>query len=112
MKMRPISAGQSHAGTNEGWAVITTLIGGFVIWGGIGWLLDRWLGTTFLVAVGLIIGMGLGIYAVVARFGPSQPTPAETSATSRAAAGSGAVPSSITSEGQPPANTRRETECP
>jgi F0F1-type ATP synthase assembly protein I len=48
---------------------MTTLIGGFAVWGGIGWLLDRWLETRFLTPVGLIVGMALGIYAVVARFG-------------------------------------------
>ena len=49
--------------------MLTTLIGGFVVWGGIGWLLDRWLGTAFLTPIGLILGMALGIYAVVAKYG-------------------------------------------
>lgn len=109
MKMRP-NAGQSHGGANEGWAVITTLIGGFAVWGGIGWLLDRWLGTSFLVAVGLIIGMALGIYAVVARFG----APAAPSEPAVKAPQSQAPPTQapqVPSDGQPPADTRRETEC-
>ncbi|WP_205843628.1 AtpZ/AtpI family protein [Nakamurella deserti] len=48
---------------------MTTLIGGFAVWGGIGWLLDLWLGTRLFTPIGLIVGMALGIYAVVARFG-------------------------------------------
>lgn len=48
---------------------MTTLIGGFAVWGGIGWLLDRWLDTRLLTPIGLIVGMALGVYAVVARFG-------------------------------------------
>lgn len=111
MKMRPTS-GQPSAGANEGWAVITTLMGGFAVWGGIGWLLDRWLGTSFLVAIGLIIGMGLGIYAVVARFGPPPSNPADKPAIPRTATTGASAPSSTTTQGQPPASTRRETECP
>jgi ATP synthase protein I len=33
-----------------------------------GWALDRWLGTSFLVAIGILVGAGLGIYMTYARF--------------------------------------------
>jgi F0F1-type ATP synthase assembly protein I len=36
-------------------------------YGVIGWLLDRWLGTTFLVAVGILVGAGLGLYMTISR---------------------------------------------
>lgn len=101
MKTRA-KADSTPSGADEGWAVLTTLIGGFVVWGGIGWLLDRLLGTHFLTPVGLIVGMALGIYAVVAKYG----RPLEVPATARAR------PTRPTSPGQPPASTRRETECP
>jgi F0F1-type ATP synthase assembly protein I len=94
MKIRPTPS-SDHSGANEGWAVISTLIGGFVLWGGIGWLLDHWWGTRFATPVGLIIGMVLGIYAVVARAG--HPAPAVTRPTDP-------------QPGPPPASTRRETE--
>jgi hypothetical protein len=38
-------------------------------WGGIGWLLDRWLGTRFLVAVGIIVGMAGAFYLIIKRHG-------------------------------------------
>jgi F0F1-type ATP synthase assembly protein I len=60
---------QRTEGADIGWSVMTTLLGGFAVWGGIGWLLDRWLETRLLTPIGLIVGMALGIYAVVARFG-------------------------------------------
>ncbi len=83
---------------------MTTLIGGFVVWGGIGWLLDRWLNTHFLTPVGLIVGMALGIYAVVARYGrPPQGATPKTPPRS---------PAAEPTPGPPPASTRRETECP
>ena len=96
MKTRLVPRAPSK-GADEGWAVMTTLLGGFLVWGGIGLLLDRWLGTKFLTPVGLIVGMVLGIYAVVARFGLfSGPVERPTDPVN----------------GPPPASTRRETECP
>ena len=63
-KVRPASKG-----ADEGWAVLSTLISGFVIFGGIGWLLDQWWGTRLMTPIGLVVGMALGIYAVVMQFG-------------------------------------------
>jgi F0F1-type ATP synthase assembly protein I len=40
-----------------------------LFYGGLGWALDRWLGTSFLVVVGILSGAGLGIYMTFARFG-------------------------------------------
>ena len=38
------------------------------VWGGIGWLLDRWLHTTpWLMAGGILLGFALGIYLVYLR---------------------------------------------
>ena len=71
-----------------GSTVLAHLITGPVLFGGLGWLLDRWLGITVFVAVGIILGMGLSLYAIWLRYGTSQaPTtdhPAEGS--TRAAA--------------------------
>ena len=38
------------------------------MYGFLGWLADQWLGTSFLVAVGILVGAGLGIYMTFARF--------------------------------------------
>ena len=51
------------------WSILGYLISGQIVWGGIGWLLDRWLGTSFLVLIGLLLGMGSSIYLVWLRFG-------------------------------------------
>jgi F0F1-type ATP synthase assembly protein I len=58
-------------GANDGWSVVGYLIAGFAVWGGVGWLFDRWLGTQFLMPVGLIVGMASAIYLIVKRFGSS-----------------------------------------
>ncbi|HYN73744.1 MAG TPA: AtpZ/AtpI family protein [Nakamurella sp.] len=62
---------------------MTTLIGGFLVWGGVGWLLDHWWGTRLMTPIGLILGMALGIYAVIAKVGT--PNAAEMSPALRAA---------------------------
>ena len=61
---------------------MSTLIAGFAVWGGIGWLLDQWWGTRLMTPIGLIVGMALGIYAVVARHG--RPAPVRSHAWGRA----------------------------
>ena len=51
------------------WSIIGTLVAGVLAWGGIGWLLDRWLGTSYLVAVGIIVGMAGAFYLIMKRYG-------------------------------------------
>ena len=38
------------------------------VYGLIGWALDGWLGTSFLVVVGILTGAGLGIFMTWKRF--------------------------------------------
>lgn len=57
------------APTPDPWAAVSYLISGVGIYGGAGWLLDRWLGTTFFVMLGLLLGAALGVYVVYVRFG-------------------------------------------
>ena len=56
-------------GADVVWSIIGTLIAGVLAWGGIGWLLDRWLGTRYLVAVGIIVGMAGAFYLIMKRYG-------------------------------------------
>ena len=41
------------------------LVAGVLFYGMVGWLLDQWLGTRFLVAVGVLLGGGLGTYMMI-----------------------------------------------
>ncbi len=56
-------------GADVVWSIIGTLIAGVLAWGGIGWLLDRWLGTRYLVAVGILVGMAGAMYLIIRRHG-------------------------------------------
>lgn len=53
-----------------GWLAISYLIGGMLVWGGIGWLVDHWLGTGGIaMGIGAVIGGAAGIYLIVRRLG-------------------------------------------
>ncbi|CAM3359347.1 AtpZ/AtpI family protein [Stackebrandtia soli] len=59
------------SGADQGWAVISYLLAGMILWGGAGWLLDEWLGIpkhlgTFF---GSVLGAAAGLYLVVKKFG-------------------------------------------
>jgi F0F1-type ATP synthase assembly protein I len=50
-------------------ALISYLISGIVVYGGIGWLLDRWLGfASLFFPIGLVLGVAAGGYLGYMRF--------------------------------------------
>jgi ATP synthase protein I len=58
-------------GSMDGWRVFSYLIGGVAVYTGIGWLLDRWLGTVFFLPVGIVLGAGLAVLLLYFRYGRS-----------------------------------------
>ncbi len=50
------------------YAVLSYLLSGVILYGGIGWLLDWWLGTRGLVGVGIVLGAAGGIWLVWLRY--------------------------------------------
>ena len=52
------------------------MLSGIIVWGGVGWLLDRWLETRFFILVGTILGLAVAIYLVVVKYGAVDPPPA------------------------------------
>jgi F0F1-type ATP synthase assembly protein I len=46
-------------------SVPSYLVAGVLFYGAVGWLLDQWLGTRFLVAAGVLLGGGLGTYMMI-----------------------------------------------
>lgn len=65
----PVADGDRPKG--DPWHAFGYLVSGVLLYGLIGWGLDRWLGTSFLVAVGILVGAGFGIYMTFARFNSS-----------------------------------------
>lgn len=53
---------------DSGWVMTAELVSATFVWGGIGWLLDRWLGLApWLMVAGFIIGFATGMYLVYLR---------------------------------------------
>jgi ATP synthase protein I len=53
-----------------GYVAISYLIGGMVVWGGIGWLVDHWLGTKGIaMGIGAVVGGAAGVYLIARRLG-------------------------------------------
>ncbi len=50
------------------WLAVGYLVSGAVLYGGAGWLLDKLFGTGFLMPVGLVGGVALGVYLIYVRF--------------------------------------------
>ena len=49
---------------------LSYLIAGMLVWGRIGLLVDRWLGTGGIaIGVGVVLGAAGGVYLIVRRFG-------------------------------------------
>jgi F0F1-type ATP synthase assembly protein I len=62
--------GDAWSGVGIGWSVTATMIAGILVWGGLGYLLDRLIGATHVfVTIGVILGAGCGVYLVYLRYG-------------------------------------------
>jgi ATP synthase protein I len=59
------------AGLGIGWAIISTLIAGMLVGGGLGYLVDWLVGTSrhVFMGIGIVVGAAGGIYIVYLRFG-------------------------------------------
>lgn len=64
----PAPRGPQGGYQGDPWHAFGYVVSGVALYGFFGWLADRWLGTSFLVAVGILFGATLGIYMTFARF--------------------------------------------
>ena len=67
--LQKADAGHDRLEEARMWNVVSYLITGPAMFGAIGWGLDHWLGTSWLVAVGIVGGMALSLYLVWFRYG-------------------------------------------
>jgi ATP synthase protein I len=66
---RPAQPGdQPQLREHDGWRVLSYLLGGMLIYGGLGWLVGHWTGISVLFPLGMILGVGLGIATIVFRY--------------------------------------------
>jgi ATP synthase protein I len=65
---QPQPADQPQLREHDGWRVLSYLLGGMLIYGGLGWLVGHWTGIAVLFPLGMILGLGLGIATIVFRY--------------------------------------------
>lgn len=60
--------GRDREAADHAWMIVSHLLAGIVLYGGIGWLLSLWLGhRAVFVAAGVILGSALSLYLVHVR---------------------------------------------
>jgi len=52
---------------HDGWLIFSYMLGGMILYGGIGWLVGHWTGITILFPLGMILGIGLSIALIAFR---------------------------------------------
>lgn len=52
----------------DAYAALSYILSGVLLWGGIGWLVDAWLGTRGFVGAGIVVGAGLGVALIYLRY--------------------------------------------
>jgi F0F1-type ATP synthase assembly protein I len=57
----------------DGWQILSYMLGGMALYGGIGWLVGKWTGITVLFPIGMILGIGLSVALIIFRFTRSGP---------------------------------------
>jgi ATP synthase protein I len=65
-------SGQRTGDENAGWVVLSYLVTGMLIYGGLGWLIGHWVGSVSVaMLIGLLVGVALAVTLVIFRFGRS-----------------------------------------
>jgi F0F1-type ATP synthase assembly protein I len=56
-------------GASAGWSILSYMITGMVLYGGIGWLIGRWTHIAALFPIGMLVGLGLALTMIILRYG-------------------------------------------
>lgn len=57
------------SGTEDGMVVLSYILAGLIFYGGLGWAGDYFLKTSWLLPVGLILGLVTSLYLIIKRYG-------------------------------------------
>jgi F0F1-type ATP synthase assembly protein I len=64
-RRRPPEQGQPHE--RDGYRILSYMLGGMILYGGIGWLIGHWTGLSFLFPVGMLLGLALSVCLIIFR---------------------------------------------
>jgi ATP synthase protein I len=59
-------ADNSH---NAGWTIFSYLIAAMVFYGVLGWLVSRWTHIALIFPIGMLVGIGVGVFAIIYKYG-------------------------------------------
>lgn len=70
---RPPDPGEPDRRTPDvAWSITSSLLAGMLVWGGVGWLVDLWLGFDRLfLAIGVFGGLAAGLYLSIVKINRS-----------------------------------------
>lgn len=71
---RPVVPADLPPSEAAAWNAFSYLPAGLLMGGLAGWGVDRWLGTSWVVAVGLLAGLALSLYVIWVRYGSAERT--------------------------------------
>jgi len=62
--------GEAWRSAGQAWDVIGTLLSGILVWGGVGYVLDRWLGFEryLFLPIGMVLGVSVSLFVLSRRF--------------------------------------------
>ncbi len=63
----PAGPGRRPPSESMGWAILSYLIGGMLLYGGIGWAIGRWAHLPVLLPLGMLAGLGLATALIIFR---------------------------------------------
>jgi ATP synthase protein I len=64
------SQGEAWKGANQASSITGSLLGGIIVWGGVGKLLDIWLGfSNLFLPIGMVVGVGAALWLIYLRYG-------------------------------------------
>lgn len=63
---------RSSTGKDEGMTVLSLLLAGIGLYGGVGWLVDRFADTVCFMPIGILLGVVVSVYMVIKRYGGVQ----------------------------------------
>jgi ATP synthase protein I len=52
----------------DGWQILSYMLSGMILYGGIGWLAGHFTGISVLFPIGMILGIGLSVALIIFRF--------------------------------------------
>jgi ATP synthase protein I len=59
---------ERQARESDGWQILSYMLGGMLLYGGVGWLVSHWTGIAILFPLGMILGIGLSVAMIIFRF--------------------------------------------